>query len=230
MGEKRGEEQMMITCIARWVGLVGAVCLMIIGCVNPGPTASPATRYYVLASVIDSSMRLDTPGGLADIAVGIRPVAIPAYLDRPQLVTRLTDNALQVDDFSRWAEPLDESISRVIAANLQSLTGSRQLYSLPTRRSIRIDVRLTLNVLRFEADADGRVTLHVAWQIRATNDPNVILEQRSRFSQLSDNTSADAIVHSMSMTLAELSKQVAQALIAVELPTEPRINNIETAQ
>lgn len=220
----------MIMRIARWVGLVGAVCLMITGCLNPGPAVSPATRYYVLASMIDSSLRLDTPGGLADISVGIRPVAIPAYLERPQLVTRLTDNALQVDDFNRWAEPLGESISRVIAANLQSLTGSRQLYSLPTRRSVGSDVLLTLNVLRFEADADGRVTLQVAWQIRATNDHSVILEQRSRFSQLSDNTSADAIVHSMSLTLAELSKQVAQALIAVELPTEPRINTIEPTQ
>jgi uncharacterized lipoprotein YmbA len=104
----------MIMRTATMVIVVGICCWLISACVNLGPSTSSATRYYLLESRIDESMQTQAEIGLEDIVVGIRPVGIPAYLDRPQLVTRLDGNELRVEEFSQWAEPLIDSISRVI--------------------------------------------------------------------------------------------------------------------
>ena len=67
-----------------------------------GCAGSESVRYYVLSA---------TPAGpvgaaVRDIPVGVGPVELPEYLDRPQIVTRTSQNELNVADFDRWAESL----------------------------------------------------------------------------------------------------------------------------
>jgi uncharacterized lipoprotein YmbA len=192
--------------------VAGICCWLVSACMNLGPSTSPATRFYLLESRINASMHADTAGGLKDIVVGIRPVEIPAYLDRSQLVTRLDGNELRVDEFSQWAEPLGDSISRVIEQNLHLLTGSRQLVAAITWHPSEPDLLLSMDVLGFEADAAGEVTLNVAWQISRPDGPEILIEKRSILSQPSTGAHTDEIVESMSVLLADLSREMADAL------------------
>jgi hypothetical protein len=203
--------------IAIMVLLVGICCGLISACVNLGPSTSPATRFYLLESRINESMQTDAASVLKDVAVGIRPVRIPAYLDRLQLVIRLNDNELRMDEFNQWAEPLSDSIFRVIKENLHTLTGSNQLYSSIKRQSTKIDLLLSIQIIRFEADAAGKVTLSANWQIEASDNHEKLLEKRSILSHPCDGPNPKEMVTSMGILLAELSKEMAHALVDVTL-------------
>ncbi len=202
----------MVLRIATKGIVAGICCLIISACVNLGSSTSPATRFYLLESRIDASVQTDMASPLKGVVVGIRPVDIPAYLDRSQLVTRLDANALRVDEFSQWAEPLGDSIARVIEQNLHALTGSRQLYSSIKWHPSTLDVLLSIDVLRFEGDVTGNVTLHVAWRISKPDGSEAVIEKRSMLSQPSNGDHAEEIVASMSVLLAELSREIADAL------------------
>jgi uncharacterized lipoprotein YmbA len=77
-------------------------------------------------------MPAPAPGGLS-YRVGVGPVTVPAAVDRPQIVLRVDANRVALQEQSRWAEPLKESIPRVVASNLAVLLGMRRLP--PMRRT-----------------------------------------------------------------------------------------------
>src|SRR5262249_21539005 len=84
------------------------------GCLGGG---SAPTRFYVLAPVDGVTVAGDRP-----LAVGIGPVSLAGYLDRPQIVTRPAADKIDLGEFDQWGEPLRDGITRVLAEDL-----SRQL-------------------------------------------------------------------------------------------------------
>lgn len=193
--------------------VVAAVTALLIltACMKLGTSTS--TRYYLLESRVNPTMAAGSHGSLSNFTLAIGPVTIAAYLDRPQLVSRLGGNELRLDDFHQWAEPLKDNITRVIQENLSVLTDARQVYSYPKRRSVIIDYQIILDVIRFDADADGRVSLKSSWRIVKPDDSQGVVEKRSVIIQQASSTANEDVVDAMSMALATLCKAVAQALV-----------------
>ena len=96
---------------ATLIALTIAVMLLV-GC-----GSSPQVRYFGLETV-ESDYQRDPEGSPV---LGIGSIRIPDYLKRSQMVTRGQGAELVVDDFNRWAENLDKSIHRTVAANVDSL-------------------------------------------------------------------------------------------------------------
>lgn len=201
----------------RMASLVVAVALLstFTACMNLGTSPSNATRFYLLESRIDKSVSSGAQEGLADLSLAIGPVTIPAYLDRAQIVTRMGGNELRVDEFRHWAEPLKAAISLVIRENLSMLTDAGHVLSYPVKRATVIDYQISLDVLRFDADAAGNVTLKSVWWIVEPDDHQRLMERRSTIVQASGSNDTADVVEAMSMTLAELSREM--ALVLVEL-------------
>lgn len=198
--------------MARMV-IIGMSLLVCTACMNLGLSTSPATRFYLLEAKVEERISTGSQDGLADLSLGIGPVTIAPYLDRPQLVSRLSGNELRVDEFHQWAEPLKANISRVIRENLSVLTDAGHVYSYPIKRATSIDYQISLNVLRFDADAAGSVTLKSVWRIVEPDSHQGLMERRSTIVQPSSSTVIADGVDAMSMALAELSKEMAQALV-----------------
>ena len=78
-----------------------------------GCGSSPKANFYTLGSDAPPPR---APAAPYRIAIGI--VTVPDLIDRPQIVTRTGANQVTIDEFARWAEPLQGEIPRVIAANL----------------------------------------------------------------------------------------------------------------
>src|SRR5205823_6032560 len=60
----------------------------------------------------------------ASYAVVVGPVSVPASVDRPQFVVQVAPNRVEVDEFNRWAAPLDDGVARAVAGNLATLLGT----------------------------------------------------------------------------------------------------------
>ena len=93
--------------------------VVLAGCVGTNP--SQPARFYMLSPTNDTKTPAQANIGEGRITIGIGPVEIPEYLNRAQIVTRVSPTELKLAEFDRWAEPLNNNFSRVLAENLTSL-------------------------------------------------------------------------------------------------------------
>lgn len=137
------------------------VALLLVGCAH-----TPKPHYYVLtgpSTVANDAMR-------SGPAVGLGPITLPDYLDRPQIVTRATDSRLALSNEHRWAEPLAASFSRALLAHLEQALPAQDIVLHPWRGSLDIARQVQIEVTRFERDADGAFRLSARWTVSATGN------------------------------------------------------------
>src|SRR5262245_55378758 len=102
--------------------LVWASCAVFAGCLFKPTTV--ATRHFLLAPLPQSAT--NAPVG-DNPAVGVGLVKIPDYLSRTSLAVRLGTNEIQYLETVLWAEPLEQSFQRAVAANLARMLPTDRL-------------------------------------------------------------------------------------------------------
>ena len=112
-------------------------------------TTSP-TRFYVLSTIGDKPT--EAP---ANVAIGVGPINLPQYLDRPQIVTRLSSNQLAVGDFDQWGGQLEDGFARTLAGNLSVLLQTDRVQIFPWKDDQSLDYAIVVDVINFEQDVDG---------------------------------------------------------------------------
>ena len=88
-------------------------------------------------------------GAEEPMVLGIGAIHLPDYLDRLRLVTRIGTNRLQVDDFHRWAAPLQDDIQRVFGDNLKALTEVQRVVFHPWTSNQKPDLVIDLDIHAF---------------------------------------------------------------------------------
>jgi uncharacterized lipoprotein YmbA len=144
----------MRTRLSVVLGLVG-LALALAGCVSLKRT--PEARFFVLQSLAQppTSAEGQTPVGL----IGVEMVRLPGHLERPQLVTWTAPTELKVDEFLRWAEPLEDGITRTVAENLAALLPEYQVIRRPWPGDVESRCRVMMTLRRFGLQRDGTVRL-----------------------------------------------------------------------
>src|SRR5215475_2705553 len=136
-------------------------------------TTSP-TRFYVLSTSADKP-----EGAPANVSVGVGPVNLPQYLDRPQIVTRLSSNQLVVGEFDQWGGQLDDNFSRTLAGNLSILLQTDQVQLYPWKDDASLGFAVTVDVINFEQDVDGSSLLDVYWSLIDARSESVKLRRHA---------------------------------------------------
>lgn len=172
--------------------------------------ASAPSRFYTLRSTATADGTAAAP-----CAVLVGPVTVPPSVDRPELVVEVTANRVEVDEFNRWAGPLDDAVARVVAGDLSVLLSAPEVSTAPLA-NFRPDYRVTINVQRFEALAGRSVLVDAVWTVRATAGGS-IRSGRTTAQQPVDDADYDALVAAFSRALAQLSGDVAAAIRAQQL-------------
>ena len=171
--------------------------------------SSPAVRYFALDSIGIAQQRAidDAP------VVAVGPIRVPDYLKRSQMVSRGQGAEVIVDDFNRWAEPLDDAFHRTVASNVDGLVSTAVVVAFPSGAVLDIDYRVFGRIDRFDADGVGNTILDVQWGI-GDGDGNVVAAARRTRYQSSARQPNDPapMAEAMSDTIAQLSKDVAAEL------------------
>ena len=94
----------MLKAVQARAALVVIGFAMLAGCASSQPT-----HFYTLFGLADSQEQIDGK----PLSLGVASVNFPAYLDRPQIVTRRGANRITVAEFDHWAEPLETTVVRV---------------------------------------------------------------------------------------------------------------------
>ena len=92
-----------------------ALATIAAGLLFAGCAATTPTRFYTLSSLVAAPG--EASQGLPHLAIGVGPVTLPEYLNRPQIVTRVGSNRIALADFESWAEPLDGLFARILTEN-----------------------------------------------------------------------------------------------------------------
>lgn len=199
--------------------LLRCVCLAFVlgGCLSLGET--PATRFYVLTPLTDSEVATQPTEGQLEarqpVPVGLVPVEVPRYLDRPQIVTRISANEVSLAEFDQWAEPLPDSVTQVLAESLTRLLSMHGIEVLPEPRANRSAYQVGVTLMRFERDADNGCVLQARWALVKARDQSVQVQNTFEVRIPIEAPGYDAIVGTMSRALGALSRDIALHLRAM---------------
>lgn len=196
--------------------LIAAVASLALLC---GCSSAPATRYYVLSPT--AQMPAHRAQALVDreaaaVAVVIKDVRLPQYLDRSQIVTRGSDHRLQIAEYEQWAGNLREDMTRVLAENLGRLLESDRVVAAPHNLRLQPDYRVEVEVLRFEREPGGRVGLSARWWLTRGSDASLLASPAETLfgAPLGEGASFEAMVASMSAVYGELAQAIARGIRA----------------
>jgi uncharacterized lipoprotein YmbA len=182
--------------------LILILILMLAACGTP-----IKERFYVLSA---SPMPARAPGGLA-YRVAVGPVTVPAAVDRPQVVLRVNANRVALQEQSRWAEPLKESIPRVIAGNLAALLGDAQVAADAQDAAVTADCRVTIDIQRFDSVLGEAATLEALWRVTVTRS-GAVTNGRFVIREPAGGQDFDALAAAHSRALAALSQDIAAGI------------------
>ena len=172
---------------------------------------SENARFYKLSAIL-SSDEAAKPAGQG-VAIGIGPIKFPDHLDRPEIVTRTSRNALEVGDFDRWAGSLREDFSRVLTENLSILLSTDYVFVFPWGKTIPIDYQVKVEVSRFDGELGKSVTLIARWSILESGEKKTLKAvRRSSISKSTEDKSYEAMVAALSRTVEDLSREIAETI------------------
>ena len=174
-------------------------CLLLAGC------GTGARQFYVLTS--------DGPapsGGGPGIGVG--PVALAEYIDRPNLVVAESENQLGIADSHRWAGDLSASIARVTATNLGRRLNTGNIHTYPWRGDDGLRYQVTIDIRQLHGAADGHAVIEAGWRAYALPERRIVA---SRTFVDREPLAADGyqpLVAAQSRLLSRLADDIAKSL------------------
>jgi uncharacterized lipoprotein YmbA len=180
-----------------------------------GGCASQPSRFYLLRAVPNTETASLEMSGQQGPTIGVGPVTLPRYVDRPQIITRTSPYELKVAEFDRWAEALDTNFSRVLAENLSILLPTARVVMSPWARAIPIDYQVTVDVTHFLSQVGGDSLLIADWTLFKGEGQDALTSGRARFTAPPSGQDYAAIVAAMSQTVASLSREIATAVRGV---------------
>src|SRR5262245_15315212 len=134
-----------------------SIVLLAVGVV--GCATAPARFYTLDATAVPDGA---PPAGYA-VAVG--PVTMPASVSRPEFVIQVGPNRVAVDEFNRWAAPLDDAVAHAVASNLAVLLGTPRVAVAPLV-NFAPTYRVAVAVQTFQSVPGETVLLEAVWAVR----------------------------------------------------------------
>lgn len=179
---------------------IGLMAVAIAGC----GTTAPA-RFYTLQSVAAA-------GGApaAHTAVMVGPVSIPAADDQPQIVVEVAPNRVEIDEFNRWAAPLNDSIARVVAGNLSTLLDTPNVATWPLA-NFSADYRVTIDVQGFQSIKGQAAVLDAVWVVSQIAS-GVSRSGRTVAREPLQGDGFDALAAAHSLALARMSGDISTVI------------------
>jgi len=177
-----------------------------------GCASTPPTRFYTLSPLPGS----DKPGGSGSdqcVSIGIGSVRIPVYLEQIKIVTYLNQNEYMVGEYSRWSEPLEANISRILAANLTSLLCTKNVSTFPWKGSVPLDYRVYVEIVRMDGNLGESTVLDASWTIfDGAEKRKLLLVKQTHYKETPGDKGYGAYVSAQSRNLGALSRDIAEAI------------------
>jgi uncharacterized lipoprotein YmbA len=187
--------------------LVAGVAILCALAGSAGCSSSPSRFYTLSANAAPNS-------ATSNLSIAVGSVSIPAAVDRPQIVVNTGANQVSIEDFNRWAAPLQDNIQRVVAENLVALLGAPRVTLFPPALNADVDYRVQIEIRNFESVLGKTASLDAIWTVRRTRDGKIETGRTSVREPIQEGT-FDALAAAHSRGVAKLSQDIADAVRAL---------------
>jgi len=183
------------------------------GCLGKG-TQKP-TEFYLLQPLKSPIEEQGVAVGEGTV-VGIGPVRVRDYLNRPQIVTRTSTNEIKIHDFHYWGEPLSSNFTSILAQNLSVLLSTDRILIFPYRskQELPLEYQVAVDVIRFDGEPGVEASLLAQYYILKfeENKRKQIVTRQPSFSKPLADDSFEALVAAMSELVGDLSREIAEKI------------------
>lgn len=184
--------------------LIGLGLLILAGCGTTKPS-----KFYLMTPTTETA---DVQSATENPAVGIGPITLPAYLDRPEIAQRLGDNQIHYAGSHRWAEPLRVSFTRVLGENIGAMLPTDRITIHPWGRSVSVDYQVEVDVSRFDSDTSGNVVLAASWKVTRIVDNSTLARKKTRYTETASGLDYAAIVAAQSRAIGKLGREITEQI------------------
>jgi uncharacterized lipoprotein YmbA len=178
----------------------------LIGCA----TREPLPNFFVLTGAGPRGARTPVAG---ETVVLVRLAEVPTYLAKSSLVTMIGGIEVKYSATQRWAEPLDQGLSRAVAEDLSRNSKIRAYGFSPGAPPVDHSYDVWIRLERFEGNDNGEVVLRARWSVSTAGSSSPITSRtvdiRRDGWQPGDYA---GLVRLLSEEVTEMSRQIAQAI------------------
>jgi uncharacterized protein len=175
-----------------------------------GCASTTQSHFFTLSPALKPAAAAAT-----NYSISVGPVTVPAAVDRPQIVVRTGPNEVSIDEFNRWASPLQSDIARVVAENLVLMLGTPDVTVFPQTTGAGASYRVVIGVLRFESVPGEAATLDTVWTVRRAKEDQT-RTGRTTLSVPTQGSGYAPLVAAHSIALEKLSGDIAEAIRVFE--------------
>jgi uncharacterized protein len=191
---------------ALWAALLTALLTVstLAGCA----ASSPLVQLYHLRSAAPVASAAPVPSTMNWQL--LQPVRVPEYLDRDALLLPQGQSGLLALPGHRWAEPLRDSVPRVLRQDLATLLGEARVWSAPVPAGVSIGRQVRVELLALEASADrSSVNLRARWSVIDPGGAGSARADAVTLSIPSTGTDVDSLVAAHRLALWRLAERIA---------------------
>ena len=187
------------------------VVLLLSGCLG---RSSPKVIYYSLLNM-EQLGEVQSLAALPDVKLGIGPITIPDSLKRAQIATRQHGNQYEFSEFNRWAGLLERDLTSVFGDNLGQLLGAEKIGFFPWMHHFKPTYRVMVDVMRLDGAIDSEAVLSARWVISDAEGKELLVGKKSDYRQPLEDASYASLIKAESQVVAELSKEIAREIAAL---------------
>jgi hypothetical protein len=171
-------------------------------------SSSPPTQYYRLAMIPGASHH--TP----PFTVAIRSVSIPGYLDQTGIAKGGSDYQFSVYSNDLWADQLSSMLQAVMVQDLAQRLPESTIIGSGGSIGVSSNVLVEINVLRFEPDSTGKISLSAQFAIKSGRTHALWITQTFERFAAPGGVDVSDTVATMSMLWAAMADQIADSIVA----------------
>jgi uncharacterized protein len=175
-------------------------------------SSSPPIHKYVLTPSIENNAVTNSSNSGKEITLAIGSVEFAEYLMRPEMINFIRSNELSIDQFNRWAEPLDENFKRVLIENLSNLIPTDKIYFFPIQKENPNRFLVSISVNEFGMRTDSSVVLDARWNVSKKFKKDYLMTRKSFYSEKASGFSIERRVALLSELIGKLSRDIANEI------------------
>lgn len=185
----------------RLITLLAMTVLLVSAC----STRSPNSNFYLLENELNDVERTET------VRVGLGPVSVADYLQKPQIAIRTNTSQIIFSEFDRWASDLRGLIITSLQHDLSDELNSNNVFEYPWRKSDQIDYAIQLDIKRFDASFEDSSAYLEAKMVLSSKSGQSMARSFALSENFTGGTYA-AVVSAERRLLARLAQQMAQII------------------
>ncbi|MBF0232204.1 MAG: membrane integrity-associated transporter subunit PqiC [Desulfamplus sp.] len=160
-----------------------------------------------------NKMEISKRAALENIALGFGPVSIAKYLDRSQLVVRLSPNEIKLEDFHQWAGSPRDDIPAILLENMSTVLGIDTIYKYPWKSYADVDFQIIVDIQQLDGRPDESVRLAARWEILMDKGSKSVKSGKIDLTEPVLGTGFDYFTAAQSRALGRLSIIIARSVI-----------------